>query len=295
MQQDERIKLIASFKRKAVPESVGKQLFEAYDQKKTGTLNRAAIRTLLADIQEAFGCPRVVPDEFVETAANEVQLHLDSEAKFSWLEFKAFLILQSDLGPFDFLHDRCCSFKEEHLSRSILLTRLPADTTKADIEGLFKGQPVLRTFIISCENKSRQALVEVKDMNDVASVVERIGATPTVRGSKVKLTRLLELRPEFPATDDSGLDAAAHANASGDAHAAQGPSLVAKGLSEAIILGSTVKASAAAFNDRHQISTTLSNGVSAVGAKLSSFDQKHKVACLITGVDSHSHPSPLFV
>ncbi len=46
------------------------------------------LRVFLFDLQEAFGSPRVVPDEAVSDVLKELQLNADQSVGLSWIELK---------------------------------------------------------------------------------------------------------------------------------------------------------------------------------------------------------------
>ena len=60
--------------------------YEAQSKGESWTLQD--LRVFLFDLQEAFGSPRVVPDEAVSEVLKELQLNIDESTGVSWVDFK---------------------------------------------------------------------------------------------------------------------------------------------------------------------------------------------------------------
>ncbi len=51
---------------------------------------------ITSDLQSVSGLPRIATDEVVDAVWRELQLTADSAGRLSWIEWKSFLVLQSE-------------------------------------------------------------------------------------------------------------------------------------------------------------------------------------------------------
>jgi len=248
-----------------VSEENGKALFQHYS-KNGHEWTVPELRAFLKDLQSAFDYARAVPDELLDLVLQELQLHIEVGGNVSWVEFKSFLILQSE-SPLTFLHQKLALFGPPQYPFTLYVPSLPVTITKQQLLNLF-GDNLQTLYQTPIEQQTTQALIVLKNSAAVSEVIKSKGEGLLKMSDGKAIVRLYN-KEEFPSPGERAA-----------------PSTLAKALAPilapVIMVGQKIEGGISqgvtTVDDKLKISSTLKKTTDSVSGFINNFDDKHKIS-----------------